>query len=756
MGLLVVCQASQVRFAACCNKLSTLPFQLRRRRSRKLDRARGVGTLFAVVLIALLASFTAPQLRASGYWGDGVAAALTSPAAGSTLSGSTVTFSWSAGTNVRAYTLHLNTAPGNPQDPNSTRLFSTGTTTATVATVSSVPTTGAVIYAILGSDVNGKWKYTTYAFTEAPSTTMKLGVSATSLSFGSINVNTATTQAVTLSSTGTASVTVSAVAVSGTGFTVSGASLPLTLSPNQTATLKVQFDPTAAGAATGALTLTSNSSTGTSTAVSLSGTGVPALTGLNCTSSSMAGAGTDACKVTLNAAAASGGFPVSVASNNSAVTVPATVTVAAGATAVSFSAAVSSVSTVQTVTLAGNAGGASKTFALQLGATVPTLGVSVTNLAFGSVAVKSTAAQSVTLTSTGSTYVTVNAATVSGTGFTVSGANFPLNLSPNQTATLTVQFGPNAAGAATGTLTMTSNSSTGTSSAVSLSGTGVPTLTGLTCSSGSMTGAGTDTCTVTLNVAAASGGLAVSLASNNSAVTVPATATVAAGATTASFLATVSSVSSGAAVSLTASAGSVKEAFTLQLGATTPTLSINATSMAFGDVNVNSPATQTVTLTSTGTASVTVSAATVTGIGFKVSGASFPLTLSPNQAATLSVQFDPTAAGAASGTLTIVSTSLTCPTDVISLSGTGESASYEVNLTWAAPSSSSVPVTGYNVYRAPSGSTSYQQINTSPVTQTAYTDNTVQAGETYDYTVKSVDASDVASVPSNMASITTP
>jgi hypothetical protein len=272
-----------------------------------------------------------------------------------------------------------------------------------------------------------------------------------------------------------------------------------------------------------------------------------------------------------------------------------------------------------------------------------------------------------------------------------------------------------------------------------------------------MTGSGTDSCTVTLNAAAASGGFAVSLSSNNSAVTVPATVTVAAGATSASFSATVSSVSTAATVSLTASAGSVAKTFTLQLGAATPTLSINATSIAFGDVNLNSPATQTVTLSSTGTAAVTVSAATVLGTGFTVSGASFPLSLSPNQTATLSVQFDPTTAGAASGTLTVVSTSLTNPTDVISLSGTGESSTaYEVNLTWDAPSSSSDPVAGYNVYRAPSGSTAYQQINPAVVTQTAYTDTSVQAGQTYDYTVESVDASGVTSVASSMASVTTP
>ena len=80
------------------------------------------------------------------------------------------------------------------------------------------------------------------------------------------------------------------------------------------------------------------------------------------------------------------------------------------------------------------------------------------------------------------------------------------------------------------------------------------TLSALSCSSTSMTKAGTDSCTVTLNAAAARGGFTVRLASNNSSVTVPASVTVAAGSTTASFTATVSSVSTAQTATLTASA----------------------------------------------------------------------------------------------------------------------------------------------------------------------------------------------------------
>jgi hypothetical protein len=289
---------------------------------------------------------------------------------------------------------------------------------------------------------------------------------------------------------------------------------------------------------------------------------------------------------------------------------------------------------------------------------------------------------------------------------------------------------------------------------VSLSGTGVPVLSALSCTSGSFTGSGTDSCTVTLNAAAATGGFTVSLASNNSTVTVPASVTVAAGATTAAFTATVSSVTIAQTVTLTASAGSVSKTFALSLGAAVPTISVNATTIAFGDVDLNSPATQSLTLSSTGTAAVTVSAVTLTGTGFTVSGATFPLTLNPGQTATLSIEFDPTAAGAVSGSLTLTSNSCKGSSTVITLTGTGSATSYEVNLTWDAPTTSTDPVAGYNVYRSPSGATSYQELNTSAITQTSYVDTAVQAGQAYDYIVESVDASGVTSAPSNMASAT--
>jgi hypothetical protein len=202
---------------------------------------------------------------------------------------------------------------------------------------------------------------------------------------------------------------------------------------------------------------------------------------------------------------------------------------------------------------------------------------------------------------------------------------------------------------------------------------------------------------------------------------------------------------------LTASANTVAKTFALQLGAGVPTLSVNAATIAFGNVNLNSPATQSLILTSTGTAAVTVSAAAVSGTGFTISGGSFPITLNPTQTATISVQFDPTTAVAFTGQVTITSNSSTGSSTVIGLTGTGVGLVYAVNLSWNAPASSTDPVAGYNVYRAPSGSTNYTQLNTAAVTQTTYEDTTVLNGQTYDYIVESVDGSGVTSSPSNMA-----
>jgi centrosomal CEP192-like protein len=184
-------------------------------------------------------------------------------------------------------------------------------------------------------------------------------------------------------------------------------------------------------------------------------------------------------------------------------------------------------------------------------------------------------------------------------------------------------------------------------------------------------------------------------------------------------------------------------------------LTLSAATLSFGSVNVNSSTTQSLTLTSSGTSPVTVNSASATGAGFTIVGGSFPVTLNPNQSTTLQVQFKPTAAGAVTGNLTISSNATSGSTAVVSLSGTGTAVAHEVDLSWIAPSGSPDPVAGYNVYRSTGGGGN-QLVNTSIETLTAYTDNTVVSGSTYNYTVTSVDSTGVESAPSNEVTVTVP
>ena len=698
----------------------------------------------------------------------------TATAAPGTLSALSCTSDSMTGSGTDACMVNLNTAAGSGglsvslsssnsavAVPATVTVANNATSVAFSATIASVTTAQTVILTATSGTVSK-----TFALDLNPYTS-HLRLSTGNLAFGSVTVNTAATpQSVTLTSSGTAPLIISAGTVTGAGFSMSGANFPMTLNQGQTATLTVSFDPTTAGSETGAITLTSNSTTNPKAVISLSGMGTAApgtLSALSCTSGSISGAGTDACTVTLSTAAPSGGLIVNLSSSDTAVKLPATVNVPANSTGAAFSVAVASVTTAQTATLTATSGTVSKTFALTLSAAPPTFILSSNSLAFGSVSVNTAAtSQSVTLTSTGTAPLTISAGMVTGAGFSVSGATFPLTLNQGQSAMLTVSFDPTTAGTVNGALTLTSNSPTNPSVMLSGTGTAAPgTLSALSCASGSMTGAGTDSCTVFLNVAAGSGGLNVNLSSSNPAVKLPATVTVPTNATSVTFSATVASVTTAQTANLTATSGTVSKTASLDLNAFIPILSLSTSSVAFGNVPVNTAATKSVTLTSSGTAPVIISAGTLTGTGFSMSGVNFPLTLNGGQSATLTVSFDPSTSAQVTGAITLASNSTTNPS-VIGLSGTGGTSgagSFQVNLTWEAPTDSSAPAAvGYYIFRAIAGSSMYQQLNPTgeSETQTAYTDTTVASGTTYDYYVESVDSNGVESAPSSITSVPVP
>ena len=92
--------------------------------------------------------------------GTPVPAVLTTPAPTSTLLGSTVTFTWTPGTGVTAYTLYLGTT-----GVGSSNLYYGGYLTSTSATATGLPTNGVKIYARLYSLINGVWQFKDYTYT---------------------------------------------------------------------------------------------------------------------------------------------------------------------------------------------------------------------------------------------------------------------------------------------------------------------------------------------------------------------------------------------------------------------------------------------------------------------------------------------------------------------------------------------------------------------------------------------------------------
>ncbi len=107
-------------------------------------------------------------------------------------------------------------------------------------------------------------------------------------------------------------------------------------------------------------------------------------------------------------------------------------------------------------------------------------------------------------------------------------------------------------------------------------------------------------------------------------------------------------------------------------GSTTPAVTLSSTSLNFGTQTVGVSATQTVTVSNTGGAALSVTGAQVTG----TNAGDFTLTngcttsVSPGNSCTISVNFDPGAAGARSATLSISDNASNSP-QTVSLTGTG-------------------------------------------------------------------------------------
>jgi Cep192 domain 4 len=128
------------------------------------------------------------------------------------------------------------------------------------------------------------------------------------------------------------------------------------------------------------------------------------------------------------------------------------------------------------------------------------------------------------------------------------------------------------------------------------------------------------------------------------------------------------------------------------IAATVSQLTVSSANLSFGNMTVGTATTLPLTLTSTGTSPVTVNSAAISGSGFTIVAQSFPVTLSPTQSVTLQVQFDPTAAGAAGGQITISSNSTTGGTQSVILGGIGNAANPNLTISNASVSFGSIAI----------------------------------------------------------------
>ena len=104
--------------------------------------------------------------------------------------------------------------------------------------------------------------------------------------------------------------------------------------------------------------------------------------------------------------------------------------------------------------------------------------------------------------------------------------------------------------------------------------------------------------------------------------------------------------------------------------ATNSSLSVTPSLVSFGDVKIKTQTSQALRLSNTGTTDLAISQANLSGTGFSMSGLTAPLTVAAGTSMNFTVSFQPTTAGAASGSISISSNASSTPVTV-SLTGTG-------------------------------------------------------------------------------------
>jgi hypothetical protein len=326
----------------------------------------------------------------------------------------------------------------------------------------------------------------------------------------------------------------------------------------------------------------------------------------------------------------------------------------------------------------------------------PKAALSVASLAFGSATVgAASAAQTVTLSNSGTAPLTLTSLVSSSTAFKITGGTCSAggSVAAAATCTVTMTFNPVAAGTASGTLTIAHNASP-TTSTVALSGSGTAaaapvagaapaSLTFASTTVGSTSPAQTVTLSNTGSAALALG----TIANSNAAFVIgggscAAGGSVAAGASCTVTLAFKPTAAGAATGALTFTHNASPATTTVALSGTgaaaAPTASLTPTMLTFAQVIAGTSSNQTVTLSNTGTAPLTIGTITLAGAqaaefaraaaGTCANGA----VIAVGSNCTVLVNFTPTTTGARSASLSITHNAAGSPSTV-TLNGTGTS-----------------------------------------------------------------------------------
>lgn len=307
-----------------------------------------------------------------------------------------------------------------------------------------------------------------------------LGLSASSVNFGSVITGNSKTQNITITNTGQSTLTIASATAAGTGFSVSGLNANATVAAGQTLTFSAKFAPTTAGSATGTLSIASNAP-GSPATVTFSGTGTAATFTLSASPSSVSFGnvnigGSSSQNVTITNTGNSNVTISSVSSSETGVTatgIAGSTVLTPGQTAtLTVKFAPTSAAAVNGSVKLNTTQGAGLTVTLTGTGVQAGLSATPASANFASVSTGSSNSQTIQLKNTGTAQLTISQASITGSQeFSITGLATPLSIGAGLSSSFNVVFSPTASGSVTGTLNLASNAP-GSPLAIALSGTG--------------------------------------------------------------------------------------------------------------------------------------------------------------------------------------------------------------------------------------------------------------------------------------------